>query len=175
MILLLSLVTMAVTAGALGITAGVRWLHRRDHRCTVRTKPDCAECTAVRLGRARGGHMICACGSSSLHLTGIELLNWRAGHQSDPLPATGDTGGSSQRPWSTTRVHAAAEAEASAFVAMLDDLGEAERRAIAKARRKPDPITPQLLREAERRSRPRDEQATEAGTGEAGIADPDEV
>jgi len=75
-------------------------------------------------------------------------------------------------------VQAAAEAEASAFVAMLDELGEAERRAIARARRNPDPITPQVLREAERRSRTRDPQATEAtesGSGDTGVPDPDEL
>lgn len=73
----------------------------------------------------------------------------------------------------TTRVRAAAEAEEHARRALAEELSETERRKIVRARRKPDPITPQLLREAEKLGiRPQQSGPNEPGTPEERPAAP---
>lgn len=166
--------TLLLTVAATVVVAGVLWGAvvarngaRRDHRCEVRSVAStCSVCAAVVRGQARGGHMVCACGAMSPHLTGIDLLSWRATHHGEKLPSlpagaapsvpaastrsTRSTGsaGSTASAASHTRAHAAEEAETADFVRMLEERSEAERRAIQRARRNPNPITPQLLREA---------------------------
>lgn len=168
MTLLLTLFATAVVGGGLGIVVLARRGARRDHRCEPRTLvQSCGACAAVARGQGRGGHIVCACGAVSPHLYGIDLLSWRATHHGERLPQPADVAdassqasaavspsaaaparGPASRSVSKTRVHAAEEAEAADFVRMLEERSEAERRAIERARRKPNPITPQLLREA---------------------------
>jgi hypothetical protein len=150
MSLLLSLLVMAVVSVVLVAGSVIRRMGRSDHRCRVVTRSGgCERCAAVLRGQDRGGHMVCACGAASTHLTGAPLLRWRAEHHGDPFPAIpGSPATRDARPRSTTRGWSARQAESRAAVAMMEGVGEAERRAIARARRNPDPITPQLLREA---------------------------
>jgi len=137
MSLLLPLLAIAAVIGALGVTATLRWLSRRDHRCSVRTRAGrCQRCAAVVRGEDRGGHMVCACGASSPHLTGAGLLHWGAEHHGERLPALPGAPGEP------------AAGAADAFSVLLDEMSDAERQAIVRARRDPDPITPQVIREA---------------------------
>lgn len=162
MTLLLSLAGTALVAAVLLAGSAVRALERRGHRCRVVTRAgSCQTCADVLAGRALGGHVRCACGATSPHLTGSALLSWQAGHHGEtlaPLPGRPDeapaahAGQSGQSGQSVVdprdASHAGEEAELAHFVQMLEASGEAERRAIRRARDKPDPITPQLLREA---------------------------
>jgi hypothetical protein len=160
--LLLPLLAIAAVTGTLSVMATWRWLGRRDHRCSVCTLTrSCRQCDDVLRGAGRGGHMKCACGALSSHLTGVDLLHWSAEHHGErlpPLPVPPDQSAghfqsvgrdeSTLKPQSNTRAAAGKAAEAEAFVALLDEMSDAERRAIVRARRNPDPITPQLIREA---------------------------
>jgi hypothetical protein len=121
------------------LAAGSLWrlLARRDHRCTVGSlRQGCEECATT----ARGGHVLCACGAVSPHLHGTALLAWRAEHQGERFPGTpGPARGPAPEEAREDRALAAIEAE-----------DESIRRAVVKARRSPDPRTPQVLREAAR-------------------------
>lgn len=133
MTLLLAVLGTVPAIGVLAAGAVWRRLARRDHRCTVVSRPrSCDACVAVLDGRTRGGHVVCACGAASPHLSGATLLGWRAEHQGEPFPRTSPA---SPRP--------VQEGEADPLV-----VGDAERRAIRQARGRPDPATPQVLREA---------------------------
>ena len=131
----------AGTVAALAVlAAGSLWrlLAGRDHRCTVVSRPRaCAECEAVLRGEARGGHVLCACGAASPHLHGTALLTWRSRHQGETFPGTPTVPGRSF-----------AEDEGVDALAAVDAEDEALRRAAHRARRNPDPRTPQVLREA---------------------------
>ena len=179
--LLIPLAAMVTVALGLAVASSARWLSRRDHRCDVRTRPSCRQCQAVLRGEGLGGHMVCACGDSSPHLTGVDLLRWRAGHHGEELPALPDAGaGAGAGARAEARADAQArpdagaqldtgfdpveEAEGEAFVALLEEMGEAERRAVVRSRRNPDPVTPQVLREAALAG-----DAHGAGTDDAGV------
>jgi hypothetical protein len=91
-------------------------------------------------GRGAGGHVVCACGAASPHLLGPELLRWRADHQGmrwPVLPAEG-----ARRVRTAENLDAGPDAE-------LEQLGEDVRRDIERSRRHPDPVTPEVLREAQ--------------------------
>lgn len=152
MTLLLTLVGTVLVAGGLLARTAVRVLERRGHRCRVVTRAaGCAPCAEVIAGAGRGGHVVCACGAVSPHLAGSALLAWQAEHHGETLPPL-PAGAAPQALVSTAAPedasHAGEEAELAHFVQMLEATGEAERRAIRRARERPDPITPQLLREA---------------------------
>lgn len=135
--------TLLLTAGgavlALAVLAtGSLWrlLARRDHRCTVGTlRRGCADCTR----RPLGGHVLCACGAVSPHLHGTVLLAWRAEHQGERFPGTPGPG--------RAALHGN-EAENEAALEAIEAEDESIRRAVVRARRAPDPRTPQVLREA---------------------------
>ena len=133
----------AGTVAALAVlAAGSLWrlLARRDHRCVVVSRPRvCAECAAVLRGEGRGGHVLCACGAASPHLHGTELLAWRAQHQGETFPGT-----------PTAPSYSFTEDEGGDVLAAVEAEDEALRRAAHRARRNPDPRTPQVLREAAR-------------------------
>ena len=172
MSLLLSLLGAVAAAAVLAVTVAVPALRRRDHRCTEQTRPrTCDRCAAVLRGEDRGGHLVCGCGRVSPHLAGADLLAWRAVHHGEELPPLPGAPVPAPAPRSTTRGRAAAEAEERVRHALAEELGETRRRMIDRARRRPDPITPQLLREAEEFGVPRpaapDAQAA-GGTGEPG-------
>jgi hypothetical protein len=137
------LLTGAGAAAALAIlAAGSLWrvLARRDHRCVVVSRPSaCGECQAVLRGAARGGHVVCACGAASPHLHGTALLAWRSQHQGETFPGT-----------PTAAAEPAPQDEAGDALAAVEAEDEALRRAVHRARRNPDPRSPQVLREAER-------------------------
>jgi len=148
MILAALLASISAVTAWLGVSSTSRWLARRDHRCVVRTRSTvCTQCIAVRRGDALGGHVICACGQVSPHLVGSELLRWRAEHQGERFPALpGETGTATRGPAAVLGDVDQAQEEASARLA--DELAEAQRRAIVRARNNPNPVTPQVLREA---------------------------
>lgn len=156
MTLLLTLAGLVLVGTALAGASTVRVLERRGHRCRVVTLTSgCDTCALVPAGLARGGHVRCACGATGPHLEGSALLAWQAGHQGGALPPLPADAGQPAAEKVTSAApedapHAGEEAELEHFVAMLEASGEAERRAIRRAREKPDPITPQLLREAGR-------------------------
>ena len=137
------LVTSAGAVAALAVLAGGsvwRLLARRDHRCAVVSRPTaCVECDAVVRGEALGGHVVCACGAASPHLYGTALLAWRSQHHGERFPGTPPA--------------PAAPAPDDGVLAALEAEGEALRRAAHRARRRPDPRTPQVLREAAREDR----------------------
>lgn len=137
------LLTGAGAVTALAVLAGGsvwRLLARRDHRCVVVSRPAaCVECDAVVRGDARGGHVVCACGAASPHLHGTALLAWRAQHQGEQFPGTPTAPGLP-----------AGEEDEGDVLAALEAEDEALRRAAHRARRRPDPRTPQVLREAAR-------------------------
>jgi hypothetical protein len=157
MSLLLTLLGMVLVGTALAATSLARALRRRGHRCAVRTLQSCARCAAVLRGEDRGGHLVCACGAESEHLLGSDLLRWGSAHHGETLPrlpgeaqpTEAEAQGEAGPARSTTRGRAAAEAEERARLALAEELSETQRRMIDRARRRPDPITPQLLREAE--------------------------
>ena len=134
--------TLLLTAGGALLALAVlaigslwRWLARRDHRCTVGRLRGCAECKAS----ARGGHVVCACTATSPHLYGTALLVWRAEHQGERFPG---------RPAPAPAPAAVPEDEDA--LAAIEAEDEGVRRAVVRARRAPDPRTPQVLREAAR-------------------------
>jgi hypothetical protein len=131
-----------VALGVLGGGSLWRRMARRDHRCTVVSRPAaCAECVAVLRGEARGGHVVCACGAVSEHLHGTVLLAWQARHQGEPFPGEPRT---PPAPAPATEQERATDAA----LAAVEAEDEALRRAAHRARRRPDPRTPQVLREA---------------------------
>lgn len=139
--------TLLLTAGgallALAVLAtGSLWrsLARRDHRCVVGRLRDCPECVRV----LPGGHVLCACTAASPHLYGTALLAWRAEHQGERFPGTSTT---------APAPASAAEVDDEDTLAAIEAEDEGMRRAVVRARRAPDPRTPQVLREA---ARPRD-------------------
>ena len=140
--------TLLVTAGgaALALTVlavGSLWrlLARRDHRCTVGSLRGCEACTTA----APGGHVLCACGALSPHLHGTALLAWRAEHQGERFPGTPGPAGPP-----APGAENGAETDADRALAAIDAEDESIRRAVVRARRSPDPRTPQVLREAAR-------------------------
>jgi hypothetical protein len=140
MMLLLSLAGIAAAAAVLVGGTGWRILARRDHRCLVVSRPAaCAVCRAVLDGSGAGGHVVCACGATSPHLSGPELLRWRAEHQGARWPALPPEGARRPR-------HGGV---GDGFDGELEQLGEDARREIARSRRNPDPRTPEVVREAE--------------------------
>jgi len=173
-LLLLLLAAVAVTA-ALAAASLARLLRRAGHRCTERTLPSgCDRCAAVLRGTDRGGHLVCGCGATSPHLVGAELLAWGAEHHGEtlpplPVPASApvlaeepepaeEPGPAVEpglpeppevdKPW-TTRGAAAAQERDRVRQALAEELSETQRRMIHRARTRPDPLTPQVLREAE--------------------------
>lgn len=166
MTLLLTLLGLVGVGTALAGAVVARALRRRDHRCVEQSVPSCERCSAVSRGADRGGHLVCACGAVSPHLFGADLLAWGAEHHGEtlpPFPADAEPVGMAEvEPAGqaadaadvapvrrTTRARAAAEEEERIRQILAEELAETRRRMIDKARRKPDPITPQLLREAE--------------------------
>jgi hypothetical protein len=141
MTLVLSLVGAAAAAAVLVVGTAWRALARRDHRCVVLSRPAaCATCAAM----LPGGHAVCACGAASPHLVGPELLRWRAHHRGGPwptLPAEGSARAAAPH---------LADADGDGPDAELEELGEDARREVARARRKPDPRTPEVMREVMR-------------------------
>ena len=139
--------TLLLTAGGAVLALAVlvadsmwRLLARRDHRCTVGTlRQGCAECT----GRRLGGHVLCACGAVSAHLHGTVLLAWRAQHQGERFPGT--PGPERATPH---RNGAGSDAGSDAALEAIEAEDESIRRAVVRARRSPDPRTPQVLQEA---------------------------
>ena len=136
--------TLLLTAGgtvlALAVlAAGSLWrlLAGRDHRCTVGCLRGCEGCATTR----QGGHVLCACGAVSPHLHGTALLAWRAEHQGELFPGT---------PGPARPPAPGAENDADRALAAIDAEDESIRRAVVRARRSPDPRTPQVLREAAR-------------------------
>jgi hypothetical protein len=125
------------------LAAGSLWrlLARRDHRCTVGSlRQGCEECATT----ARGGHVLCACEAVSPHLHGTALLAWRAEHQGERFPGTpGPAPGPAPE-------NGAEDAEDHRALAAIEAEDESIRRAVVRARRSPDPRTPQVLREAAR-------------------------
>ncbi|HEY6797543.1 MAG TPA: hypothetical protein VI248_22950 [Kineosporiaceae bacterium] len=160
MSLLLPALGIIAIGAALAAATLARVVRRHGHRCTEQTRPaSCGQCAAVLRGEARGGHLVCACGAVSPHLVGSQLLAWAARHHGETLPPLPDgiaepfPAGDEEPAGpaaSTTRGRAAAEAEERVRQTLADALSETERRMIHRGRRKPDPITPQLLREAAR-------------------------
>ncbi len=148
MMLAALLAAIGAVATWLGVSSTARWLAGRDHRCMVRTRSTaCTPCQAVRRGDGLGGHVVCACGEISPHLVGTELLRWRADHQGDPFPALpGERVAAARGPASV--LGEIDRAQADAFEVLADGIGEAQRRAIVRARTNPNPLTPQVLREA---------------------------
>jgi hypothetical protein len=138
-------VTLLLTAGgavlALAVlAAGSLWrlLARRDHRCTVGSlRRACERCATT----VQGGHVLCACGAVSPHLHGTALLAWRAEHQGERFPGTPGPAGPPAP---------ADEAGDDHDFAAIEAEDESIRRAVVRARRSPDPRTPQVLREAAR-------------------------
>ena len=181
MMMQLTVLALALSAVVLVAATFVRAARVADHRCGERRLPaECDRCAAAVRGDDRGGHLVCACGEASPHLFGAELLAWRAAHHDETLPpivavgpdvAVGSDGGQepgSQAPRRTTRVRAAAAEEERIRQAMAQELDETTRRMISRARRKPDPITPQLLREAEQYGvRPEPQQAPDLDSADA--------
>jgi len=148
MILAALLASVSAVTAWLGVSSTSRWLARRDHRCVVRTRSTvCTTCVAVRRGDAVGGHVICACGQVSPHLVGSDLLRWRAEHQGERFPALpGERTAPTRGPAAVLGDVDQAQEEASATLAA--GVSEAQRRAIVRARNNPNPLTPQVLREA---------------------------
>jgi hypothetical protein len=142
--------TLLLTAGgavlALAVlAAGSLWrlLARRDHRCAVGTLPrGCNDCTS----RRPGGHVLCACGAVSPHLHGTVLLAWRAQHQGERFPGTPAEGAPLHENGAGSE--AGSEAGSAAALEAIEAEDEGIRRAVVRARRAPDPRTPQVLREA---------------------------
>ena len=143
------LAASSVLLAWLGSTSAARWLARRDHRCVVRTRSaSCGRCVQVRRGEDMGGHVVCACAQASPHLVGADLLRWRAEHQSERFPGLpGEQAAATRGPAAV--LGDTDRAQAQAFDRLAEGIGEAQRRAIARARANPDPLTPQLLREAD--------------------------
>jgi hypothetical protein len=148
---------LLLLAGFLVATAvlvgGVVWhgLARRDHRCRVMTLARrCDTCAAVLEGYGHGGHVVCACGATSPHLFGSELLAWRADHLGEAWPDVpgAETAEPSRALAQLDGEDDAEDPEVAGALAALEAEAEAERRAIVRARRRPDPVTPQVLREA---------------------------
>jgi hypothetical protein len=137
-------VTLLLTAGGAALTVAVlaagslwRLLARRDHRCVVGSlRRGCRACTDALLG----GHVLCACGAASAHLHGTALLAWRAEHQGERFPGA-------PRP---TPVAVPEDEAGGRVLAAIEAEDESIRRAVVRARRTPDPRTPQVLREAAR-------------------------
>jgi hypothetical protein len=146
-------------AAAAVLVAGATWraLTRRDHRCVVVSRPGaCTICEAVVDGHSLsarvGGHVVCACGAASPHLLGHELLRWRAHHQGMPwpvLPTEGAARVTDAAPGDPDVQGDGLGAVGDRLDAVLEELGEHARREIAQARRRPEPRTPQVIREAE--------------------------
>jgi hypothetical protein len=179
MTLLLALLGLVGVGTALAGAVAARALRRLGHRCVERPVRSCERCSAVSRGADRGGHLVCACGAVSPHLFGADLLAWGAEHHGErlpPFPADAEPVGAAEAEPAgqatdaatadaatatatadadvapvrrTTRVRAAAEEEERIRQILAEELEETRRRMIDKARRKPDPVTPQLLREAE--------------------------
>jgi hypothetical protein len=147
MTLLLLLVGFAVATAVLAGGAVWHRLARRDHRCRVLTlSRRCDTCVAVLAGYGHGGHFVCACGATSPHLFGSELLAWRADHLGEAWPVNPEAGTAAAH-------HREGEFDGEDLdgvdaLAALEAEAEAERRAVVRARRRPDPVTPQVLREA---------------------------
>jgi hypothetical protein len=143
-------VTLLLTAGGAALMLAVlaagslwRFLARHDHRCTVGSlRRGCGACSSA----LPGGHVLCACGAVSAHLHGTALLAWRAEHQGERFPGTpGPTRASTPE----GEAEHDAEHEAGARVlAAVEAEDESIRGAVFRARRRPDPRTPQVLREA---------------------------
>jgi hypothetical protein len=147
--MMLELSLAGLAAAATVLVAGIVWraLARRDHRCVVVSRPSaCGTCEAALAREAAragaGGHVVCACGAASPHLVGPELLRWRAQHQGLPWPALPPARVPGPPP-------ADRDAEGDGLDAELEELGEDARRRTAEARRRPDPRTAQVMREAE--------------------------
>jgi hypothetical protein len=140
-------VTLLLTAGGAALAlavlgAGSLWrlLARRDHRCTVGSlRQGCEDCAAT----VQGGHVLCACGVVSPHLHGTALLVWRAEHQGEQFPGAP---GTVRRPAPEEEN----EPEDARALAAIEAEDESIRRAVVRARRSPDPRTPQVLREVAR-------------------------
>jgi hypothetical protein len=143
-------VTLLLTAGGTALALAVlafgslwRLLARRDHRCTVGSLRACEECGTTAQGAGvRGGHVQCACGAVSPHLHGTALLAWRAEHQGERFPGTP---GSGRPPAPADEL--TDELEDARALAAIEAEDESIRRAVVRARRSPDPRTPQVLRE----------------------------
>ena len=141
--------TLLLTAGGTALAVAVlaagslwRLLARRDHRCTVGSlRQGCEDCATT----VRGGHVLCACGAVSPHLHGMSLLAWRAEHQGERFPGT-----PGPAPRLAPGAHDDDQAEDESTLAAIEAEDESIRRAVVKARRSPDPRTPQVLREAAR-------------------------
>ena len=148
--------TLLLTAGGAALALAVlafgslwRLLARRDHRCTVGSLRVCEECGTT----VHGGHVLCACGAVSPHLHGTALLAWRAEHQGERFPGTPGPG---RRPALAADAEDEAEEgeedelERARALAAIEAEDESIRRAVVRARRSPDPRTPQVLREVAR-------------------------
>jgi hypothetical protein len=147
-------VTLLLTAGGTALALAVlafgslwRLLARRDHRCTVGSlRQGCAHCaTIAEAADVRGGHVLCACGAVSPHLHGTALLAWRADHQGERFPGTPGPG-----PRLVLADEVEGELEDARALAAIEAEDESIRRAVVRARRSPDPRTPQVLREVAR-------------------------
>jgi hypothetical protein len=141
-------VTLLLTAGGTALAVAVlaagslwRLLARRDHRCVVGCLRGCEGCATTR----QGGHVLCACGAVSPHLHGTALLAWRAEHQGERFPGT-----PGPAPRLAPGAHDDDQAEDESTLAAIEAEDESIRRAVVRARRSPDPRTPQVLREVAR-------------------------
>ena len=151
--------TLLLTAGGAALSLAVlavgslwRLLARRDHRCIVGSlRQGCEDCATIaegadlQGGRVQGGHVLCACGAVSPHLHGTALLAWRAEHQGERFPGMPER---VRRP--ALEDEPENEAEHDGALAAIEAEDEGIRRAVVRARRSPDPLTPQVLREAAR-------------------------
>jgi hypothetical protein len=147
MTLLLLLAGLAVATAVLAGGAVWHWSARRDHRCRVLTvNRRCDPCAAVLAGHGRGGHVVCGCGATSPHLFGGELLAWRADHLGQAWPPGPEAGTAALHQRETE--FDGEDLDGVEALAALEAEAEAERRAVVRARRRPDPVTPQVLREA---------------------------
>jgi hypothetical protein len=147
MTLLLLLACLAVATAVLAGGAVWHWSARRDHRCRVLTvSRRCDRCVAVLAGHGHGGHVVCGCGATSPHLFGSDLLAWRADHLGQAWPAGPEAG--TAAPHHREAEFDGEDLDGVEALAALEAEAEAERRAVVRARRRPDPVTPQVLREA---------------------------
>jgi hypothetical protein len=146
MTLFLLLAGLAVATAVLVGGALWHWAARRDHRCRILTLSRCDACAAVLVGHDHGGHVVCACGVTSPHLFGGELLAWRADHLGEAWSVGPEAGTAASR--RREGEFGGEDLDGVGTLAALEAEAEAERRAVVRARRRPDPVTPQVLREA---------------------------